>query len=312
MRPAPHKRRPGVLVVFGALAAMVVACSLTLGHGSGTGGTEPTTTWSTPEIPATTLLGTPPQPTPLIAVGEDGSLVTVDAATGQRTGVLATGESTAEIAGVTLSADRSTVWFDVCCEQAWAIHEVPLDGSSAPEQIASGSWPEASPTGTRLAYLAGDDVVVRNLVTDQEQRWATVGGAPSALAWVGDGTDLVWVQGGRRLAHLDVDAAGARPQVVPGAAVHAGEVLFAPLRTPSGVATVMAGDGPDDPTADRIVVAQDLTATRQPDPLGGGARDRAWDATQQWGLRTDADGSLRWSVGGGTGLIAGGYVAADW
>jgi hypothetical protein len=120
------------------------------------------------------------------------------------------------------------------------------------------------------------------------------------------------VRGGTQLVRLDVDAPGAEPRGVAGAEAGPGEVLYAPLGLPSGLATVMVGEGPDDTAPDRLVVGPRLAVSRRADPLGGGARDRAWGASCLWGLRADADDALRWSVAGGTGLIVRGYTAADW
>jgi hypothetical protein len=289
-------RRLGVVGIVLGLAACGPA-------GPGVpGGPGASTSTTVPEIPATTMPGTPPRPTPLVAVGEDGALVVLDGGSPVRT--LASGAT----GGVTLSADRTTAWF----EAAGTLMSVPVDGSAPARPVVAGTSPEASPSGARLAYVSGGAVVVRDLATGTERRWTVAGGPLSSLAWSGDGASLVWVRAGTQLMQVAVDAPAAQPRAVPGAVAGPGEQLFATLGLPSGLATVLAGGGPTDGDPHRITVAADLSVTRSTDPLSGGARDRAFDTAWAWGLRTDSHGNLRWSVGGGTGLVAAGYTAADW
>jgi hypothetical protein len=285
------------------------------GSGPGGGDPLPTSPTSVPEIPATTIFGTPERPDPIVAVGTDGAVVTLDPASGERTDELAPAPSAGAVVGVTLSADGATAWFDTCQRDgAGAVYQVPIDGSAPAQRVATGASPEAAPAGDRLAYLAGRSIVVRDLATGVERRWTdTTGGGPLTwLAWVGDGTELVWVRGGTQLVRLDPDAADAQPVAVPGATAGGGEVLYATLGLRGGLATVLVGSGVGDTSPDRLVVTADGAVSRAADGLTGGARDRAWDASSQWGLRADAYGNLRWSVGGGTGLITTGYTAADW
>jgi hypothetical protein len=336
---AGHRRRraAGGLALLAALGLLGAACvaggppggpgsgsggagsppgsACAAGSGPGGGGPPPTSPTTVPEIPATTMVGTPARPQPIVAVGTDGAVVTLDAGSGERTGGLAPPPRSGAVVGVTLSADRATAWYDTCrAGGAGSIYQVAVDGSGPARRVATGTSPEASPTGNRLAYLAGSSVVVRDLATGTERRWTDPAGPGrlSWLAWAGDGTELVWVRGGTQLIRLDVDAAGAQPVAVAGAAAGKDEVLYATLRLPYGLATLLVGEGVGDTSPDRIVVQPDGSVTRSTDPLTGGARDRAWDASAQWGLRADAYGNLRWSVGGGTGLIVTGYTAADW
>lgn len=282
------------------------------GCGPGTpvpGGELPTSPTTVPEVPATTMFGTPPRPTPLVAVGADGAVVTVSSQSGERAAELAPAPPAGAVVGVTLSRDGTTAWFDVCRPSGTgSIYQVAVDGSAPARRVATGAYPEASPTDDRLAYLAGRSVVVRDLATGTERRWNDTGtGRLSWLAWTSDGTELVWVRGGSQLVRLAVDAPGAQPQAVPGAVAGPGEVLYATLGR-----TALVGDGPDDPAPDRISVGPDGTVSRGRDPGNAGARDRAFDESGHWGLRTDAYGNLVWSVGGGLGLVAEDYVAADW
>jgi hypothetical protein len=282
-----------------------------LGCGPGTpvpGGELPTSPTTVPEAPATTMPGTPWRPSPIVAVGADGAVVVLDSTTGERTVELAPVPASGAVVGVTLSPDGDTAWFDVCRPgRPGSIYVVPTDGSAPARRVATGSYPEVSPTGDRLAYIAGRSVVVWDLATGTERRWADSGtGRLAWLAWTGDG-GLVWVRGESQLVLLAVDTPGAEPRAVPGAVAGPGEVMYATLRS-----SVLVGDGPDDPTVDRIDVGAFDTVSRRPDTGNAGGRDRAFDASGQWGLRTDAYGNIVWSVGGGVGLVAEDYVAADW
>ena len=326
---AGHRRVAGAVALLAAVGLLGAACvpgggaggplpaSCASGSGPGGGGPPPTSPTTVPEIPATTMWGTPSRPTPIVAVGTDGAVVTLDAQDGERIGELAPApaSSSGAVVGVTLSADRTTAWFDTCQSGGvGTIYQVPVDGSATARRVATGSSPEASPTGEQLAYLAGRSVVARDLATGTERRWTdTTGrGRLTSLAWAGDGTELVWVSGGKQLVRLDVDAPGAQPQAVPGAVAGEGEVLYATLRSPYGLASLMVGSGVADTAPHRMTVAADGAVTRSPTSAAGGARDRALDDSGHWGLWADAYTNLRWSVGGGAGLITTGYTAADW
>jgi hypothetical protein len=330
---AGHRRVTGAVALVATLGLVGVACvagapgggvarpiaaPCASGSGPGGGGPPPTSPTTVPETPATTMWGTPSRPdlSPIVAVGTDGAVVTLDATTGDRIDDLAPAPSAGAVVGVTLSADRATAWFDTCQRGGpGTIYQVPVDGAAAPRRVATGSYPEASPTGAQLAYLAGRSVVVRDLATGTERRWTdTTGrGRLSWLAWVGDGTELVWVSGGQQLVRLDTDAAGAQPQAVPGAVAGTGEVLYAPLGARyDRFATVMVGTGVADTAPHGLIVSIDGTVTRSTNPTDAGIRDRAAEPSGHWSLWADAYANLRWAVGGGTGLIAAGYTAADW
>jgi hypothetical protein len=296
-----------VLVAAGLAGLGAVAC------GPGGPGPNPgtTTTTAVPEVPATTLPGTPSRPSPLVAVGDDGALVVLDAGTGARVRKLAEAPDGRAIRGVTLAPDGATAWFDAGSGSDRRVYAVPTDGSAAPTVVASGWSPEVSPDGASLAYATDDLVIVRTLATGAEAAYEAISPA-SALAWAADGDHLVWVAGSSQLVDLDLSAPSPFPASVPGAVAGPGEQLYAPLASSGQLATVIVGSGPDDTTTERLVVGTDLTVTRGPDGLTGGARDRASDASGLWGVRADGHRNLRWSVGGGTGLIASGYTAADW
>jgi hypothetical protein len=285
------------------------------GSGPGGGGPPPTSPTTVPEVPATTMWGTPSRPSPIVAVGTDGAVVALDANDGERIRELAPAPTSGAVVGVTLSADRTTAWFDTCQRGGpGTVYQVPVDGSAEPSRVATGSYPEASPTGEQLAYLAGRSVVVRDLATGTERRWTdTTGrGRLTWLAWASDGTELVWVRGGKQLVRLDTDAPGAQPQAVPDAVAGEGEVLYATLGMQYGLANMVVGSGVADTAPHRMSVAADGTVTRSASSWEGGVRDWAGEPSGHWGLWADAYANLRWSVGGGTGLAAAGYTAADW
>jgi hypothetical protein len=297
----------GALLMAAGLAGLVtVACGP---PGPGPGGPGGTTTTEVPEVPATTVPGTPPRPRPLVAVGDDGALVVVDPSSGARTRELARAPGGQPIRGVALAPGGATAYLDAGTGAAARVYAVPTDGSAAPTAVATGWSPEVSGDGAALAYLTASQVVVRDLATGAERAFPSLG-APSALAW--SGGQLVWVRDGRQLVRLDLAAASPAPQAVPGATARAGERLYATLALPGQLASVIVGSGPDDTTVERLVVGLDLAVSRGPDGLTGGAQDRALDASTHWGVRADGHHNLRWSVGGGTGLIARGYTAADW
>jgi hypothetical protein len=290
-------RYGALTLVAGGLVVGAAAC----GPGGGPG-PSPTTSWSTPEIPATTTPGTPAPPSVLVAVRDDGALVVLDGLAGNEVRELA--DPSGGVAGVTLTPDAATAYFDTTGGQMFS---VPTDGSAAPTAIGTGTSPEVNADGTLLAYLTDDAVVVRTLATGAETSVAEPGGHLSALAWAGP--DLVWVRGGRDLVRLDRD--GGAPAVTVLASGGPDEQVYATLGSTSLI-TAMVGDDPSDPDAERLVWVDPGPSARTADSLGGGARDRAWDRTASWGLRADAYHVLRWSVGGGTGPIAVGYTAADW
>jgi hypothetical protein len=261
------------------------------------------------------MWGTPGRPNPIVAVGTDGAVVTLDSRDGERVRELAPPPSSGAVVGVTLSADRAIAWFDTCRGGGLgAIYQVPVDGSAAPRRVATGSWPDVSPTGGQLAYLAGRSVVVRDLATGSERRWTdtTRRGHLSWLSWTSGGDELVWVRDGQQLVRLAIDAPGTQPQAVPGATAGAGEVLYATAGPRYSLASVIVGTGVSDTAPHSIRVELDGTVTRSSDTVDAGIRDRVADASGYWGLWVDAYANLRWSVGGGTGLIATGYTAADW
>lgn len=281
--------------------------------------TIPGPSTTVPEVPATTMPGTPGRPGPMVAIRADGAVVTLNAGSGEQIRELAPipgPGSAAAPAIVTLSADGKTAWYDVrpCRPRPDAgsrIYQVPVDGSARPRAVATGTWPEADPTGGRLAYVAGNAVVVRDLATGAERRWTDAGAR--RLDWLGWAADdmLFWVRDRTQFVVLDMSVPDARPQAAPLAVAGPGEQLYATLAG-GGIATMMAGKGIHDTDPDRLTVWPDLSVQRYDEPMVGGARDRSWDGSRQWGLRVDASGNIRWSVGGGQGLIAPGYLSADW
>jgi hypothetical protein len=303
-----------VCLAAGSLAALAAACATPLpGRPGGPTPGGPTAT-TTPDIPPTTMFGTPPPPGRFVGVGDDGVLATVDRGSGERVAELARSGAPGlggTIAGVTVSPDGGTAWFDTRHPGgAGRIYQVPTDGSAPPIQVATGTFPEVDPAGQRLAFVADGAVAVHGIVTDEAQRWP-VTGRVTGLAWTTDGTGLLWVRDGTELVWLDRDA-GAEPRVVATAA--AGETFRLPLGAlrDGGAATVLATTGPRDTTPEVLVVTLDGgVVDRRPDTLGV-ALDRSYDATASWGIRTTVSRTVRWSGAGGVVTAATGYVAADW
>lgn len=264
------------------------------------------------------MWGTPPPPGNFVGVGDDGVLATVSAGSGERVAELARGRPPGQdgqdgrtIAGVTVSPDGATAWFDTRRPGApGRIYQVPTDGSAPATQVATGTFPEVDPAGGRLAFVGQGAVVVHGIVTDQEQRWP-VTGQVSDLAWATDGTGLLWIRDQTELVWLDVDG-DAEPQVV--ATADEGEMLRLPLGAlrDDALVTVVATTGPRDPAPQRLVVTLDGgVVSRAPDGLGL-PLDRSYDASTWWGLRTTVSHTVRWTGSGGIGTIGHGYVAADW
>lgn len=292
-------------------AALAVAATLVTAACGPAEGPGPSASTSVPEVPATTVPGTPQRPAPLVAVNADGAVVVVDGGTGAVTRTLAPAAGGVS-GGVTLSADKATAYFDRLASGGMpTIYAVPTDGSAAPTVLAAGASPDAHPTGTKLAYLTTTQVIVLDTATGTQQAWSS-GGPGSSLTWAADGTRLMWVRDQTQLMSLN-PAAGAQPRVVTGGEADPGEKIYATLGG-SGyvVGSAIVSSGPADTSVARMTLYSDQTVDRLPTEENAGYRDRAVDASGHWGLRVDALGNLRWSVGGGTGLVATGYRFADW
>lgn len=307
-----RRRRARTAVVAGlsVLAAIgAVACTAK----GLPGGRPPTTT--VPDAPATTLFGTPPLPDQLVAVGDDGVLAVVDRETGDRLAELAHGAALGSdkrpIRGVSVSPEGDMAWFDT--RGRWGrggrIYQVPTDGSADPVQVASGTYPEVSPSGAQLAFVGEGAVAVHGIITDEALSWPQTGRITD-LAWTVDGTGLLWVRNGTELVWLDI-AGEAEPQVI--ATVGAGESLSLPggrLDLGRSV-SVQVSRGRHDPAPDTMVIRLDIEPTRFPAPLGRWL-DRSSDDSGWWALVVTGSHTIRWTGSGGIGTIATGYTAADW
>lgn len=308
------RARATVAAGLSALAMVgVVACTAKGLPGPGRPGTPSTTT--VPDAPATTLYGTPPLPDQLVAVGEDGVLAVVDRTTGERLAELADGESLGRgrhaIRRVRVSPEGDTAWFDARSRHGGhgRIYRVPTDGSADPVQVASGTYPDVSPSGSQLAFVRNGAVVVQGIVTDEELSWPQTGRITD-LAWSIDG-GLLWVRNGKELVWLDnVEDAG--PQVV--ATAERGERLSLPVGgrfRDYGPASVLVSRGRHDPAPDAIVLRQGSEPTRNPATFGQ-QLDRSGHHTGWWSLVVTGGHTIRWSGSGGIGTIATGYTSADW
>lgn len=307
MKTKPPWRRGAPLAAALAVAATFVTAACGPAEGPG-----PSASTSVPEVPATTIPGTPSRPAPLVAVDADGAVAAVDGGTGAVTRTLAPAPADGVAGGVTLSADKATAYFDRLASGGTpTIYSVPVDGSAPPTVLAQGGSPDAHPTGTKLAYLTATQVIVLDTATGTQQAWSS-GGAGSLLTWASSGTRLMWVRDQNQLMILN-PAAFAQPQVVSAGAAEPGEKVYATLGGSGYVfGSAIVGSGPADTSVARLTLYTDHTVDRLPTEENAGYRDRAVDASGHWLLRVDALGNLRWSVGGGTGLIATGFRFADW
>lgn len=307
-RDRRSRTRTAVVAGLSVLAAIgAVACTA----GGLPAGRPPTTT--VPDAPATTLYGTPPLPDQLVAVGDDGVLAVVHSGTGDRLVELAHGAAPGShkrsIRGVSVSPEGDTAWFDTRGRRPGSgrIYQVPTDGSAEPVQVASGTYPAVSPSGSQLAFVGEGAVVVHGIVTDEALSWPQTGRITD-LAWTTDGTGLLWVRNRTELVWLDI-AGDAEPQVV--ATVAARESLSLPRGTlhDSGSVSVLVSRGRYDPASDRLAIRLGIEPTRSPERFGR-LLDRSADQSGWWGLYVTGDHTIRWTGSGGIGTIASGYIAA--
>lgn len=150
------------------------------------------------EDPATTDGGQPPVPPPggvvpgtdFVAVRTDGAIVRITVATGEER-ELATYEPTSigqpAVQALSLDPEGLTAYFELArAEGGFDIMSVPTDGSRDPEAVVAGREPAVDPSGTRLAFIDGDNTLG---VLDLETREIVQGDA-----W---GFDLTWLVDGR-------------------------------------------------------------------------------------------------------------------
>jgi hypothetical protein len=310
VRRAAQAAKLAGLAVLTAMGVVACAAVAQPGGPPGGGGPPPSST-TVPDSPATTMWGTPELPQQLVAVGDDGALVMVDTGTGERVVELAGPDGPGRaIRGVSLATDGATAYFDTrgAHGRDGLIYQVPTDGSAEPVQVATGTYPEVSPSGAQLAFVGQGEVAVHGIITDEVLSWPQTGRITD-LSWTPDGTGLLWVRDRTELVWLDIDAA-AEPQVV--ATVAAGERLQLPLGNLRNAytVTVLVNSGLHDPTPERMMVTLDSEPTRGPDGMGL-ALDRSYHSSEYWGIRVTISHTIRWSGSGGVGTITAGYTAAD-
>jgi hypothetical protein len=282
----------------------------------------PTTAAPPPTTPAPTTAPPTTQPSfqlpaQAVAVTQDGRLVMLDTSAGQAVEVreLDRGPDPREqveegepsyLGGPSLTPDGATVYYHFCCEPVVGdLFRVPADGSAAPERLGYGSDPAVSSQGDRLAYIAYDAIVVRDLASGAEQPFPDPdhAGTMVDLTWTADGTALLYARG-PELVRLDL--ASGEMQVI-----HTGQgTLAAPLDL-GGTITVV----------DQCCYTDDSPGTLEQAALvtvGGGSAalpqpiyDRQLSAT---GIEVRAyhDGSLAWFAPDRQASLGSGYTAADW
>ena len=152
--------------------------------------TVPTTAVTpTSSSPQTTAVV--PPPSFIVAARRDGSLQVLETTTGKTVRVL---DRSTELHGVAVSSDGSTVYYAADD----AIRRVGTAGGTPEVVVArTRSRPLAlSPDDRHLAYVGRDALVVRELATGSERRWAfaAVDRVPQSVAWTLSGDRILYTE----------------------------------------------------------------------------------------------------------------------
>jgi hypothetical protein len=205
-----------------------------------------------------------------------------------------------------LTPDGATVYYHYCCEPVVGdLFRVAADGSAAPERLGYGSDPAVSAQGDRLAYVAYDAIVVRDLASGAEQPFPDPdhAGTMVDLTWTADGGALLYARGAE-LVRLDL--ASGEMQVI-----HTGQgTLAAPLDL-GGTITVVDQCCYTDDSPATLEQAALVTVGGGSAPLPQPVYDRQLSAN---GIEVRAyhDGSLAWFAPDRQASLGSGYTAADW
>ncbi len=277
----------------------------------------PAPTTSPPTTAAPTTTPPPVQhPALSVAVTQDGRLVVLDTSSGSAVEVreLDTGPDprvevqegeAAYLGAPSLTRDGQTAFYHFCCEPVVGdLFRVPVDGSAEPERLGYGSDPAVSPDGGRLAYIAYEAIVVRDLATGAESTFPDPDHAGTMIdvTWTADGSALLYV---RQSELVRLDVASGQMQVI-----HTGQGwLSAPLDT-AGTITVADQCCFDDGTP-VLEQASLVTVGGGTAPLPNPVTDRQLSADGVE-LRTYQDGSLVSLGDGQEGSLGSGYSYADW
>jgi hypothetical protein len=284
--------------------------------------TAPPPTEPPPTTPAPTTA--PPTTQPVfqipalaVAVTLDGRLVVLDTSSGQAVEAreldrgpdprVEVEEGTPAYLGASsLTPDGATVYYHFCCEPVVGdLFRVPVDGSAEPERLGFGSDPAVSRQGDRLAYIAYDAIVVRDLASGAEAPFpdADHAGTMVDVTWTADGAALLYVRGAE-LVRLDLTNGQAQ-------VIHTGQGYLAHPLDLDGTITVVDQCCYDDDTPFSLEQASLVTVsggtTSLPQPVfdrqlsPGGIEVRAYQ-----------DGSLVWFSEDRQASLGAGYSAADW
>lgn len=183
------------------------------------GDTSSSTSTTTSASTTTASGGASEDGRPAFAIGlsRKGRVVVLDSSTSRALRVLAEypvdGER--ELRGVSLTADRETVYFGYGSTSApcgAAVYRVAVDGGSPPQKVADGFSPELSPDGRLLAYAAAarrfatsdehspcaNVLVIRELSTGAERVWLSP--ADDNYFSRGEIGPITWAPDSKRLA----------------------------------------------------------------------------------------------------------------
>jgi hypothetical protein len=249
------------------------------------------------------------RPTVAVAVTDDGRLVVIDVATGNKIRELAALDDPNDpeavgreggayvITGVALHPNGRDVYYDTCCEPASGhVERVSIDGSTAPLAITGAYGIDISADGRWLVGIAGGAGI---LLYDLE-------GGTGALLGNDNEAAVEWEQTG-------INADGTEIAVARSRRDEAGDVVE---RTIERYAIV---DGALDPrgssSADTgTVPLYTPEATRPGVALLAEGKDLNVDASGQWLLEVDARGRLVQRQEGAEPIVIseGPFVAADW
>jgi hypothetical protein len=192
--------RIGMVVAIRIGVAVSIVVCLASCEPDGNGRASMTTTRATD---ATTATGGPAgisernQSSFFAVTGDSTRLVEIDLATGEvlRTvvDVRQTDGGFVAIDGLDVASDRRTAYYSVTTERGHeSVYRVNVpDGT--PERLADGSGPSISTDGSRLSFVSGTVIHVRDLRTGEDRTY------PDAVGELG-GSDTTWSPDGQHLA----------------------------------------------------------------------------------------------------------------
>lgn len=301
--------------------------------------TTPTTSTSTTTtLPTTTTTTEPPVPVALpdtwIGVTDDYEAVEVDTATGEILGSIAqvsTAEDveTAECAAcvnavdaVWRSYDGSYFYVSECCEPAAGmIHVLTFDdlpylpGDDAPTWTFWNAAP--SPDSDAVALLGYQMVVTDPAVepgtaqpgVDYTVGWTNEGDLFPISNAVWDGDRILWLESGPEGAGIRVFELDGQTSVVEVPEIEHWNSANLARR---GSGELVAARAPFDGGADEALVLDQTGTVVDRFPLETGSRLGGYDPTGTYLIYVDGDGVVRWLADDGSGVLAEGFIQANW